>query len=88
MIKYVTEKYGSDNVAQVATYGTMAAKAAIRDVGRALAIELPFVDQIAKLIPGKPGTKLKDAFAVEAFQTLYNTDERAKKIIDTAKILE
>lgn len=88
VVQYVTRKYGSDKVAQVATYGTMAARAAIRDVGRAYGIELPKVDKIAKLVPGKPGTKLKEAFDVDNFQKLYDEDEDVKRIIDTSLKLE
>ncbi|MFO7919144.1 MAG: DNA polymerase III subunit alpha, partial [Anaerolineae bacterium] len=55
VIEYLTEKYGEDRTAQIATFGTMAARGAIRDVGRALGVPLPEVDQIAKLIPSGPG---------------------------------
>ena len=55
VIEYVTEKYGKDRVAQIVTFGTMAARAAIRDAGRALGVPLPDVDRIAKLVPSGPG---------------------------------
>ena len=55
VIEYVTEKYGKDRVAQIVTFGTMAARAAIRDAGRALGVPLPDVDRVAKLIPSGPG---------------------------------
>ena len=55
VIAYVTEKYGKDRVAQIVTFGTMAARAAIRDAGRALGVPLPDVDRIAKLVPSGPG---------------------------------
>ncbi len=55
VIRYVTEKYGADHVAQIVTFGTMAARAAVRDAGRALAVPLGDVDRVAKLIPSGPG---------------------------------
>ena len=55
VIAYVTEKYGKDRVAQIVTFGTMAARAAIRDAGRALGVPLPDVDRVAKLIPSGSG---------------------------------
>lgn len=84
---YLTEKYGADRVAHIITFGTMAARAAIRDVGRALDIELAFCDRLAKLIPF--GKDLQEALdEVEELKALYKTDERAKKIIGAAKKLE
>jgi DNA polymerase-3 subunit alpha len=65
VINYVVEKYGRDSVAQIITFGTMGAKAAIRDVGRVLGFGYKDVDSLAKLIPMKPGTKLKDALEQE-----------------------
>lgn len=65
VINYVVEKYGRDSVAQIITFGTMGAKAAIRDVGRVLGCGYKDVDSLAKLIPLKPGTKMKDAIAQE-----------------------
>ena len=59
MIRYVTEKYGQESVAQIITYGTMAAKMAVRDVGRVLNIPLAEVDKLAKFIPNDPKVKLK-----------------------------
>ena len=55
MIRYVIDKYGKDRVAQIVTFGTMAARAAVRDAGRALGVPLPDVDRVAKLIPSGPG---------------------------------
>ena len=63
VIDYVTEKYGKDRVAQIVTFGTMAARAAIRDAGRALGVPLPDVDRVAKLIPSGPGGLTIDAGA-------------------------
>jgi len=84
---YLEEKYGRDRVAHIITFGTMAARAAVRDVGRALDIEYGFCDMLAKLIPVN-----KDLDAalklVPELSELYKKDERAKKIIDAAKRLE
>lgn len=62
VLKYVTEKYGENQVAQIVTFGTMAAKSAIRDVARVLKLPLPEADRLAKMVPEKPGTTLADAF--------------------------
>ena len=87
VITYVGEKYGHDRVAQIITFGTMAARAAIRDVGRALAYEYSYCDKVAKMIPF--GLTLGDALRdVIEFKELYDTDEKAKKLIDLAKKLE
>lgn len=84
---YLTEKYGADRVAHIITFGTMAARASIRDVGRSLDIELAFCDRLAKLIPFNKD--LEEALEeVDELKQLYKTDERAKKIIDAAKRLE
>jgi DNA polymerase-3 subunit alpha len=84
---YLTEKYGADRVAHIITFGTMAARAGIRDVGRSLDIELSFCDQLAKLIPFNKD--LDEALdEVDELKQLYKTDERAKKIINAARRLE
>ncbi len=84
---YLTEKYGNDRVAHIITFGTMAARASIRDVGRSLDIELAFCDRLAKLIPfGKDLAEALDE--VDELRELYKTDERAKRIIGAAKKLE
>ncbi len=84
---YLTEKYGADRVAHIITFGTMAARASIRDVGRSLDIELAFCDRLAKLIPFNKD--LEEALSeVDELRQLYKTDERAKKIINAAKRLE
>ena len=69
VIAYVTEKYGKDRVAQIVTFGTMAARAAVRDAGRALGVPLPDVDRVAKLIPSGP-TGMSIADAVEQLPEL------------------
>jgi DNA polymerase-3 subunit alpha len=90
VIAYVTEKYGKDRVAQIVTFGTMAARAAVRDAGRALGVPLPEVDRVAKLIPSGP-TGLAIADAVEQIpelKMLYATRPDIRKLLDTAKDIE
>jgi DNA polymerase-3 subunit alpha len=90
VIVYVTEKYGRDRVAQIVTFGTMAARAAIRDAGRALAVPLPDVDRIAKLIPSGPGG-LSISAALEQIPELamlYNGSPQMRKLLDTANSIE
>lgn len=84
---YLVEKYGENRVAHIITFGTMAARAAIRDVGRAMGIEYSFCDQLSKLIPFQKD--LDGALeVVPELAALYKKDERAKKIIDAARRLE
>ncbi len=87
VINYVAEKYGRDKVAQIITFGTMAARAVVRDVGRALGYSYTYCDQIAKLIPF--GMSLEETIKrVSEFRAIYDTDEKARKLIDFAKKLE
>jgi len=87
VINYVAQKYGRDKVAQIITFGTMAARAVIRDVGRALKYTYSYCDQAAKMIPF--GFTLDDTLKkVREFKNLYDTDEQAKRLIDFAKKLE
>ncbi|MGL5336842.1 MAG: DNA polymerase III subunit alpha, partial [Enterovibrio sp.] len=89
VIEHVAQMYGRDAVSQIITFGTMAAKAVIRDVGRVLGHPYGFVDRISKLIPPDPGMTLEKAFEVEpALGNLYEQDEEVKELIDTCKILE
>lgn len=89
VINYVAEKYGKDHVAQIITFGTMAAKAAIRDVGRALDFPYGEVDKIAKLIPNTLNITIEDSLKVEpALRSLYEGNPRIKELIDTAIRLE
>lgn len=89
IIGYVTEKYGKDHVAQIITFGTMAAKAAIRDVGRALDLPYNEVDRIAKLIPDTLNITIEDALKVEPqLKTLYDSNPKIKELIDIAMRLE
>lgn len=89
VISYVTEKYGKDHVAQIITFGTMAAKAAIRDVGRALDFPYAEVDRIAKLVPNTPNITIEETLKVEPqLKALYDTNPRIKELIDIAIRLE
>tara|TARA_B100001059_G_scaffold129327_1_gene129221 strand:+ start:1343 stop:4786 length:3444 start_codon:yes stop_codon:yes gene_type:complete len=88
VIEYVAKKYGRDKVSQIITYGTMAAKAVVRDVGRVLQYPYPFVDQIAKLIPFEIGITLTKALEDQELKKLYSSDDDVKEIIDMAMILE
>ncbi len=101
VIDYVSRKYGRDRVSQIITYGTMAAKAVLRDTGRVLGMPYGQVDRIAKLIPKMPlDLSLEDALGrseksrkepdrvVSEFRTLYETDEEARELVDLALKLE
>ncbi|MDR0806152.1 MAG: DNA polymerase III subunit alpha [Enterobacteriaceae bacterium] len=89
VIEHVAEMYGRDAVSQIITFGTMAAKAVIRDVGRVLGHPYGFVDRISKLIPMDPGMTLEKAFAAEPqLPELYDADEEVKALIDMARQLE
>ncbi len=89
VIHYVTEKYGREQVAQIITFGTLAAKAAIKDTGRVLDMPYAEVDRIAKMIPGTPGMTIDKAMAeVAAFQDVYTNDPAIRNLVDTAKKLE
>ena len=89
VIDYVMEKYGADHVAQIATFGTMAARGAIRDVGRALNFTYAETDVVAKLVPATVHITLKEALEVSPkLREMYDADERVKTLIDTAMSLE
>lgn len=89
VLAYVRERYGEANVAQIITFGTMAARAAIRDVGRVLGIPLGRVDQIAKLIPQQLGITLDDALENSAdLRREYDQDPQIKELLDIARKLE
>ncbi|NQZ04213.1 DNA polymerase III subunit alpha [Idiomarina sp.] len=89
VIDHVAELYGRDAVSQIITFGTMAAKASIRDVGRVLGHPYGFVDGISKLVPGDPGMTLAKAFEqVPELGERYDADEEVKELIDFARILE
>ena len=89
VIEYVAECYGRNQVAQIITFGTMAAKAVIRDVGRVLGHGYGYVDSIAKLIPFEVGITLEKAFKQEKeLQARYDEDEEAAELLDMARQLE
>lgn len=89
VIEYVRQKYGDECVAQIVTFGTMKAKAAIRDVGRVHGIDLKKVDRIAKLVPEGPKTTLKSALEESAdLKQLVDSDPETKRIYDYAMRLE
>ena len=89
VIDYVTRKYGREQVAQIITFNTMAAKAAIKDVGRALAMPYGEVDKIAKLIPATIGMTIDDALKEsEPLQQVYENDPQIRELIDIARKLE
>jgi len=89
VIKYVAEKYGYDRVAQIITFGTMGAKAAIRDVGRALAMSYADVDRVARVVPNALHMTLEKALEESPeLATLYETDGRVRELVDTARRLE
>ena len=91
VIEYVKDKYGRDAVSQIATFGTMAARAAVRDVGRVLDMSYTFCDGISKLIPNKPGTHITIADALEQEPILkerYEREDEVKTLLDLAQKLE
>ena len=90
VIRYVTDKYGTDRVAQIVTFGTMAARAAVRDAGRALGVPLPDVDRVAKLIPSGPtGLSIEAALKqIPELKALYVSSPDVKKLLDTAASIE
>jgi DNA polymerase-3 subunit alpha len=89
VIDYVIDKYGTDHVAQIITFGTMAARAAIRDVGRAMGLSYAVVDNVAKKIPRALGITIEKALEEsDEFKALYESDAQIKELIDTAKSVE
>jgi DNA polymerase III subunit alpha len=89
VIDYVTRKYGRENVAQIITFGTMAAKAAIKDVGRAMGVPYIDVDRIAKMVPTTLNIKLENAIKESpALAQAYESDTQIRELLDTAKKLE
>ncbi len=89
VIDYVIAKYGSDHVAQIITFGTMAARAAIRDVGRALGLAYQTVDTVAKLVPTELHMTIDKALSVmPELKTLYENDGKIRELIDMARKLE
>ncbi len=88
VIAYVTRKYGSDHVAQIITFGTMAARAAIRDVGRVLGMGYGEVDRIAKAVPNQLGITLAESLQSEPLKEMYANDATVHKLIDLAQQVE
>ncbi len=88
VIDYVIKKYGRDHVSQIITFGTLAAKAAVRDCGRVMGMTYADVDEVAKAIPSELGITLKNALRFKELKTLYDDSENVKKLIDTAISLE
>jgi DNA polymerase-3 subunit alpha len=91
MINYAVNKYGKDKVAQIITFGTLGARAAIRDTGRALDIPLPDVDRVAKLVPNVPGKPMKIGEAIEQIPELKemcDSTDWVKHLLDTAQTVE
>lgn len=89
VIEYVVQKYGEERVAQIVTFGTMAAKASVRDVGRALGWSFAETDRVAKLIPTGPGVTIDGAMAkVPELKQLYDGDQTVREVVDAARRLE
>ena len=89
VVDYVRRKYGDDHVAQIVTFGTMAARGAIRDVGRVLNIPYAEVDVVAKLVPATPHITLDDALRLsKQLSDLYEADEKVRRLIDMARAVE
>src|SRR5207245_11639146 len=89
VIDYVTRKYGRENVAQIITFGTMAAKAAIKDVGRAMDISYSDVDRIAKMVPTTINIQLDDAIKQSpALPQAYEKSAQVRQLLDVARKLE
>ncbi|MBI4303810.1 MAG: DNA polymerase III subunit alpha, partial [Chloroflexi bacterium] len=89
VIAYVTQKYGQDHVAQIITFGTLGARAALRDVGRALGMAYGDVDRVAKLVPFAVGMTLDRAMAESSeLRSIYEQDEIIRKLVDSAKRVE
>ena len=89
VLNYVVEKYGRDHVAQIITFGTLGAKASIRDVGRALAMPYEEVDRVARLIPSRLNMKLDSALEESTeMHEIYETDQGIKRLVDSARAIE
>ncbi len=88
VLEYVREKYGNNRVAQICTFGTLAARAAVKDVGRAYGLPFLEMNTLVKLIPERPGTKLKEALEVPEFKSMYESNEIYRKVVENALKLE
>jgi DNA polymerase-3 subunit alpha len=88
VIRYVTERYGRDRVAQIITFGTIGPRAGVRDVGRALGMSYPDVDRVAKLIPFMASKTARARLEVPELQQLYESDTAMKRLLDTVEDME
>src|SRR5690606_30454133 len=89
VIDYVVQKYGDDRVAQIVTFGTLKAKAAVRDVGRAMDLSFAETDRVARLIPTDPKMTIDKAIeTVPDLGKLYESDKAVRELIDTARKVE
>ena len=88
VIEYMYRKYGADHVSQIVAFGTLAARAAVRDVGRALGMPYADVDAVAKAIPRELGITLSDALKQPELKEMYNSSEQIKQLLDTASAVE
>ena len=88
VIEYVKRKYGEDKVSQIVTFGTLAARAAVRDVGRALGMPYSRVDTVAKLIPRELNISIESALNTKELKQLYNDDADVRRLIDVSRSLE
>ena len=89
VIEYVKRKYGNDHVSQIVTFGTMAPKASVRDVGKVLEVPYSDIDTVSKLLSSKPFASLKESIeGIDELQRLYNNDNRIKDMLDTAMKIE
>lgn len=89
VIRYLTEKYGADRVAQIVTFGTLSARLAIRDVGRVLDVPLPLVDRVAKMVPEEASITIRRALEMNPeLRTIYEEQAEIRRLLDTAQALE
>ncbi len=88
VIAYVAEKYGRDHVSQIITFGTLAARAAIRDVGRAMGMSYAEVDAVARTVPHELGITIDDALRLPELKAMYEASDTVKKLVDTARAIE
>ncbi len=88
VLHYVIEKYGAEKVSKVCTFGTLSAKAALKDVGRAQGVPFADMNACTKLLPNKPGFSLKDALEISEFKKLLETNANIQKVYDIASTLE
>ncbi len=88
VIQYMYDKYGADHVSQIIAYGTLAARAAIRDVGRALGMSYADVDVVARAVPHELGMTLADALRLPELKSLYDENEDVRRLVDTAMEIE